>query len=375
MNDEDWMRRCLILARKGEGRTSPNPIVGSVVLDKDGQLVGQGYHAKAGTPHAERHALKEAGARARGGTLYVSMEPCRHRSNRRTTPCAPAVLESGIVRLVTGMPDPIRSHAGGAAWLAKRGVAVTRNVLVDECREANRPFVMWAKHKRPLVVLKAATSLDGKIATASGASKWITGKAARKDGRELRNRLDCILVGINTVLADDPRLTARGRGQRDPVRVILDSRLKTPVSAKVLPANTKSKARVIIATTSNAALPRERRLVACGAEVWRLDPESSDSGRPRPNLGELCRRLAEEEFCSVLVEGGAEIHAAFVRAGLCDELRLYMAPTVIGGDGLDWVGTLGVRDLSNAPGFYWHGETKTLGRDQLVVLRPSGIRK
>ncbi len=364
-SDEDWMRRCLELARQAEGKTSPNPIVGAVVLDKNGKLVSEGFHKQAGEAHAEKMALELAGKGARGGTLYTNLEPCKHIRNRLTAPCAPLVLEAGIRRLVIGQSDPIPGHAGGASWLAKRGVTVTRNVLQAECKEANRAFVTWARKGRPLYVLKVAASLDGKIATRSGESKWITGPKAREDGRLLRSKLGAIIVGVETVLADDPRLTARGRGRRDPVRVVLDSKLRTPSRAQLLPANTSSRAQVIIATSSKAPKAREQQLVAAGAEVLRLP---SSKGRLR--LDALSEALAGRGISSALVEGGAEVHGAFLDAGLCDELRLYLAPKALGGPSKSWLGGAGISALADAYRMRWQGEPLRLGDDILLVARP-----
>ena len=359
------MRRCLELARRAEGKTSPNPIVGAVVLDKRGRLVGEGYHKRAGEAHAEKMALDLAGARAKGGTLYVNLEPCKHLKNRRTAPCAPLVLQAGIKRLVIGQADPIAGHAGGASSLSKRGVSVTRNLLQAECREANRAFVTWARKGRPLYVLKVAASLDGKIATRSGESKWITGPKARADGRLLRSKLPAILVGVETVLADDPRLTARGSGMTDPVRVVLDSRLRTPSRAQLLPASSRSKAKVIIATASKASKAKARELQAAGAEVLRLPSVGG-----RLCLESLSEALAARGISSVLVEGGAEVHGAFLEAGLCDELRLYLAPKALGGPGKSWLGGAGIEALVDAYRMRWHGDPQRLGDDILLVARP-----
>ena len=365
MSDERWMRHCLDLARRAEGRTSPNPIVGAVVLDRKGKLVGEGYHERAGKAHAEKLALEQAGKRAVGGTLYTNLEPCKHVKNRRTSPCAPMVLEAGIARLVVGQADPIRAHGGGASWLSARGVEVVRGVLEAECKEANRAFMSWARKGRPLFVLKVAASLDGKIATRTGESKWITGPVARADGRALRARLDAIIVGVETAIADDPRLTARGKGMRDPVRVVLDSQLRTPPSSQLLPANTRSRASVIIASTESAPKARERRLVAAGAEVLRL-PTDGD----HPCLHSLSQALAARGIASALVEGGAQVHGSFLDAGLCDELRLYLAPKALGGPGHSWLGGQGVGALQDAFRLRWHGEPQRLGDDILLIARP-----
>jgi diaminohydroxyphosphoribosylaminopyrimidine deaminase/5-amino-6-(5-phosphoribosylamino)uracil reductase len=366
--DERHMARCLELARQAEGRTAPNPMVGCVIVDPAGAVVAEGFHRRAGAPHAEAEALARLGGQARGCTMYVNLEPCNHRNNRRTVPCAPAVAASGIARLVVGMGDPIRSHAGGAAWLARQGVAVTRGVLREACLELNRAFVTAARLGRPWFVLKAGITLDGKVATRTGESQWITGPAARQDAHRLRDRLDAVLVGVGTVLADDPRLTVRGvRGGRDPVRVVVDSRLRTPVSARLLPANGKSQARTIVATTEAAPRTREARLRQAGAEVWRV-------GRgPRVDLPALARRLAEADIGAVLVEGGAELHAALIAADLVDELVLYVAPLVLGGrgerGGLSWVGGPGVDALARAARFGFAGEPRRVGDDVILTLR------
>lgn len=345
----------------------PNPMVGCVIVDPRGQVIAEGYHRRAGTPHAEADALAALGGSATGCTAYVNLEPCNHRKNRRTGPCAPLLAEAGIARLVIGMSDPIRSHAGGAAWLARRGVEVTRGVLRDQCAELNRAFVTWAKHGRPLFVLKAAMSLDGKIATRTGDSQWITGAQARLDGHRLRDRLDAVMVGVGTVLADDPMLTVRGiEGSRDPVRIAVDSRLRTPPSARILPAHGTSPARVIIATTERASMARQRRLEDAGAQVWRLG-----SG-PRVDMRSLAGQLAAAEITSVLVEGGATLHGALIDDGLVDELALYVAPIVIGGAGKSpaWVAGPGVATLADARQFRFIGEPRQLGPDLALRARP-----
>jgi diaminohydroxyphosphoribosylaminopyrimidine deaminase/5-amino-6-(5-phosphoribosylamino)uracil reductase len=340
-------------------------MVAAVVVDRQGREVSRGIHRKAGEPHAEAIALARAGRRAQGATLYLNLEPCKHKKNRRTEPCAPKVEAAGIARLVYGMRDPIRSHGGGAAWLRAAGVQVEGPVLEKECQELNRAFVTWARKKRPLFVLKAAMTLDGKISTAAGESKWITGAAARKHGRALRNRMDGILVGSGTVLADDPRLTARGRGTRDPVRIVLDRRLRASPDASFLPANSSSRARVIVATTRSGGA-RARALREAGAELLVLEADE-----PEEQLHELARGLAEAGLCSVLVEGGAAVHASFVRAGLCDELRLYVAPMALGqGRAPAWLGELGIAALAGAPRFQFVGDPEPLGPDIHLRLRP-----
>lgn len=360
------MARCIELARQAEGRTAPNPLVGCVIVDPRGQVVAEGWHRRAGEPHAEVDALARLGFKAPGCTLYCNLEPCAHRKNRRTAPCAPAVAQAGIARVVLGMGDPIRSHAGGAAWLRRQGIEVVRHVLRRECEELNRAFVTWARRGRPLIVLKAAMTLDGKIATRTGESQWITSKEARRHAHGLRDRLDAIMVGSGTVLADDPMLTARGiRGGRDPVRVVVDSRLRTPPAARLLPENSKSRARVILATTERASAAAERRLTRAGAEVWRLGKG------PRVDLQALFHELARAELTSVLVEGGATLHGSLMDAGLVDELVLYIAPTVVGGGGRSpsWVAGQGIAALGQAHGFTFLGEPEKLGPDLMLRAR------
>ncbi|MCG8421578.1 MAG: bifunctional diaminohydroxyphosphoribosylaminopyrimidine deaminase/5-amino-6-(5-phosphoribosylamino)uracil reductase RibD [Proteobacteria bacterium] len=365
--DERLMARCIELARQGEGHTAPNPLVGCVITDPDGDVVAEGYHRRLGGLHAEAEALAAVGGKAPGCTAYVNLEPCNHRKNRRTSPCAPALAEAGIARLVIGMGDPIRSHAGGARWLARHGVEVSRNVLRDQCADLNRAFVTWAKLGRPLVVLKAGITLDGKIATQTGQSQWITGPAARRDAHRLRHCHQAIMVGIGTVLADDPRLTVRGvRGGRDPVRIVVDSRLRTPPRALVLPQNSTSRARVIIATTQRAAAARQRRLEDAGAEVWRA------GGGPEVNLTGLLGRLGNDEIISVMVEGGATLHSALLDADLADEIALYMAPFAVGGASLSWVRGRGIDALAEARRFRFD-PPRQLGNDLLVVAKTRRI--
>jgi diaminohydroxyphosphoribosylaminopyrimidine deaminase/5-amino-6-(5-phosphoribosylamino)uracil reductase len=357
-NPERWMKRCLALARRAEGRTAPNPIVGAVVVDARGRVIAEGWHQGPGTPHGEAMALERAGRRARGATLYVNLEPCNHTDGGRI-PCSARVIDSGVARVVIGAMDPIAAHAGGARRIARAGIAVERGVLRLACEDANAPFFTWARHGRPRFVLKAAITLDGKIATVGGESQWITGEAARDDARALRARHDAIVVGVGTVLADDPRLTARARGARDPIRVVLDGALRTPPGAKVLPA--------IIATLPGAPASRAKALEARGAEIWRVR-----AGRDgRIDLRALAARLgADKKLTSVLVEGGGEVHASLLAAQLADELRIYVAPIVVGGPARSWVGGGGIAKLARAHRLEWIGAPARAGEDLILRARP-----
>ena len=360
------MRRCLELALKGQGRVSPNPMVGAVVLDRRGRLVGEGFHRKAGAAHGEVAALRVAKGKAVGGTLYVNLEPCNHQG--RTGPCSVAVAEAGIARVVYGAPDPMAGHGGGGRALSRRGIELTRGLLRRECEIFNRVFLTWAQLQRPHVVLKAGATLDGRSRTGGGESKWITGDRARADGRKLRGQLDAICVGIETVLADDPQLTSRRRGSRDPLRIVFDSELRTPNTAKVLPANSDSSASCLIVTStekSAASTRRETRLVKAGAEVVRVKRK-----RGRLDLGQALEVLSAREVTSLLVEGGPTLAGGFLDHDLVDEVRLYLAPTVFGGPGTGWLTGGGVSSIASAPRFEFLSP-KQLG-DDLVI---SALRK
>ncbi len=315
--DEKWMRRCLELAEAAAGLTSPNPMVGAVVVKND-RAIAEGIHWGAGQPHAEAMALAQAGLRARGATLYVNLEPCNHQGH--TPPCVPQVASAGLARVVFGSRDPFPGH-GGAEQLRTLGQRVVGGVCEEECEELNRFFRCFARQKRPYFVLKAAMSLDGKMATARGKSPWITSEEARADGRQWRARLDGILVGVGTVLRDDPKLTARIKGRPDPIRIVLDSELRTPAAAQVF----KGRARTIVATVKGASAAKEKALVRAGAEVWRF------SGKQVP-LGRLAKRLGQEGLLSVLVEGGQTVHQSFAKSRLADEFLLYLAPRLLESD-------------------------------------------
>ncbi len=351
------MARCLQLAERG-GRTSPNPRVGCVIVSARGKVLAEGWHRGPGTRHGEADALSKLGGRAKGATMYVNLEPCNHQG--RTPPCAPAVIESGVARVVIGAMDPIPGHAGGARRIARAGIEVTRGVLVEACEELNRGFFKVARAGRPWFTLKAAITLDGRIATKRGESKWITGAEARAEVHALRAAHDAVLVGIGTVLADDPKLTVRDAAGDDPRRVVLDSRLRTPVTAAVL-------GKTLIVGTDRAPAARRRRLERAGATVLQLPADR----RGRVRLDALGPALAGAGICSVLVEGGGEVHAALLAAGLVDELVLHVAPAILGGrhGGPSWVGGDEVSRLSDAHRLVFRS-ARFSGADLVVTLRP-----
>ena len=325
MTDDDrFMARALDLAVRARGLTSPNPLVGALVV-RDGVVVGEGFHQAAGQPHAEVEALAAAGDRTRGATLYVTLEPCAHHG--RTPPCAPAVVAAGIRRVVVATDDPHPLVAGrGLDVLRAAGLEVVRGVMEPQATAMNRLFLTAMRERRPHVTLKAAATLDGKIADAHGASKWITGDAARAHAHQLRSEVDAIVVGIGTVLADDPALTVRleGRWPREPLRVVLDSTARTPPSARLIQAGTA--ARAVIAVGRDAPETRVRALAATGAQVLRCPDELG-----RVSLGELTAALFARDVRGLLVEGGAEVAASFVDAGLVDRVTLFLAPLLLGG--------------------------------------------
>ncbi|MCR4442868.1 MAG: bifunctional diaminohydroxyphosphoribosylaminopyrimidine deaminase/5-amino-6-(5-phosphoribosylamino)uracil reductase RibD [Peptococcaceae bacterium] len=318
----DYMKMALELAKKACGRTSPNPLVGAVVVKGDA-VVGKGYHQKAGTPHAEVHALNEAGAEAAGADLYVNLEPCNHYG--RTPPCTEAIIRAGIKRVFVAMRDPNPLVGGkGIARLREHGIEVTEGLLEEEARKTNEVYLKYIQTGIPFVALKTAISLDGKIATETGESRWITGEEARRHGHTLRDAYDAILVGIGTITADDPSLTCRlpGREGRDPARVIVDSRLSIDEKARVL--NLQSPAPTIIATTSQSPAGK-RSLLEQKASVLVINEG------PRVELPLLLKTLGEMGITSVLVEGGGRINGSFLRENLVDKYYFYLAPRIIGG--------------------------------------------
>lgn len=323
------MTLALRLAAKGQGTTSPNPMVGAVVV-KQGRIVGQGFHLRPGTPHAEILALQRAGTQARGATLYVTLEPCCH-LKKRTPPCVPEVLRSGIRRVVIAMLDPNPAVKGkGTAALRRAGLSVMVGVARPEAENLNKAYCHWMKTGRPYVTLKAGMTLDGQLATASGESQWITGKKSREEVHRLRGEVDAVLVGLGTVLADDPSLTARvgsalnKLASRQPLRIVLDSRLRTPLKAKVLAL--QDKAKTMIATTIAAPAVRRSALQKKGIEVLIVPAVEGQVSLPA-----LLKELGRRGITSLLLEGGGEVNASMLKAKLIDHVRLYMAPLLLGG--------------------------------------------
>lgn len=338
-DDTKFMRLALTAGRKGLGRTSPNPPVGAVIVRR-GDVVGTGYHHRAGEPHAEIEALRAAGRRARGATLYVTLEPCNHHG--RTPPCSEAVAAAGLRRVVIGTPDPNPSVAGGGAdRLRSAGLEVASGTLQHECDELIAFFRKHVRTGRPFVTLKLAASLDGRIATATGDSRWITGPASRRHVHHLRDIHDAVLVGAETAILDDPELTCRRRGGRNPLRVVVDGRLRLPVQAKLVAG--AAAVPTLVFTARGADPQRVAELRAAGVDVVAIPGRAGILPWKRI-LSELGRRGAS----SVLVEGGSQVATALLRARLVDRLNLFLAPKLLGGDGRPVLGPLGVRRIDEA---------------------------
>ncbi len=339
------MKLALRLAAKGAGWVSPNPMVGALVV-REGQVVGRGFHRRAGAAHAEVASLRQAGAAARGADLYVTLEPCNHQG--RTPPCTEAILAAGVARVIIATPDPNPRVAGsGAQFLQSRGITVEVGLLAQEARRLNQAWFHWLESGRPWVIAKAACSLDGKIATAGGQSQWLTDEPARAWGHRLRHQVDAILVGIETVLSDDPQLTTRlPRGGKDPIRIVLDSALRIPLTSRVL--HLKSPAPTWVACTDAAPAEKIAALKQLGAEVLVFKGQSRDSGRvPLPSL---LRLLGRRQVQSLLVEGGAEVLGAFFEQKLVNQFYFFFAPKFLGGRQAPGVlGGEGIVHLKDAP--------------------------
>lgn len=320
--DEKYMRLAMQLAGNAIGRTSPNPLVGAVIV-KDNRVVGCGWHRKAGTPHAEVHALNQAGELAQGADVYVTLEPCAHYG--KTPPCSKALVEAKVKNVYGGLLDVNPKVAGkGFKILEDAGIHVEYGFLQDELRKQNEVFFKWIEHKKPFVVLKAAMTLDGKIATATGQSKWITNETSRAYGYKLRDIYDGIMVGINTVIEDNPMLTARVDGGKNPIRIVVDSSLKIDINANVV--QDKS-AKTIVATTDKADKDKILKLQAQDVDVIVVDKDEND----KVDIEKLLDILGQQNICSILVEGGATLSGSFVAKKLVDKVYFFIAPKIVGG--------------------------------------------
>jgi diaminohydroxyphosphoribosylaminopyrimidine deaminase/5-amino-6-(5-phosphoribosylamino)uracil reductase len=322
--DIHFMRRALALAKRGLGKASPNPMVGAVIV-RNGKIVGSGYHHGPGQPHAEVNALSQAGVKARGATLYTNLEPCCH-TKKRTPPCTDAILKSGIARVVVGIKDPNPAVNGsGLQVLSNAGIVVQVGLLQDEAQTLNEGYIKWITTNRPFVILKAAMTLDGRIATKTGESRWITGEAARRQVHRLRASVDAVMIGIGTVLADDPMLISNLKGRANPLRVVIDPALKIPLSARLI---TSCKiAPTLILTNDSASSRKQKQIEQLGIQVHRF-PYQKD-GIP---FDELLKALGEMGICNLLIEGGGNVNGRALREGAVDRVIFHIAPKFLAGD-------------------------------------------
>jgi len=351
ISHKKYMDIAINLAEKGRGYVSPNPLVGCIIV-KRGKIVGRGYHKKYGEAHAEINALKAAGKKANNATMYVNVEPCSHWG--KTSPCTEKIVEAGIREVVVGMEDP-NPLVDGYKELKFRGLKTRIGILRDKAKKLNEAYIKYMKTKKPFVILKLAMSLDGKIATSTGDSKYITSRAARKYVHQLRNDIDAVMVGINTIARDNPLLDSRLVKGKNPVKIIVDSTLKISENSKVL----KDSSKVIIATTSKAPKHKIDKLQNKGARILVLKPKKG-----LVDLKELMKELGKSEIASVMIEGGAELSGNAIKEGIVDRLLIFTAPKIIG-NGLGPIKNLGITKVNKAINLK-NISTKKIGNDLLV---------
>lgn len=359
MNDQDYMALAINLASATEGQTSPNPQVGAVLV-KDGQIIGMGAHLKAGEPHAEVHAIRMAGEKAKGATLYVTLEPCSHFG--KTPPCSNLVIESGIKKVFVASVDPNPLVGGaGVKKMLEAGIDVQVGLMEEEAKALNNVFFHYISTGLPYVTLKSATSLDGKIATVTGESQWITGEEARKDVHQFRHTHDAILVGVNTVIKDNPSLTTRlEAGGKNPVRVVMDNTLRIPLDSRII--NDRA-AQTIIVTGALAEPERIRQFTELGIEIIKLETEKID-------IHDMLKRLGNRGLTSVYVEGGAEVHGSFLKEKAFQQVITYIAPKLLGGKNAPVAyGGAGIARLEDAVHLEIK-DVKQIGQDIRIIAEP-----
>ena len=359
MNDEYYMNLALKLAAKGMGKVSPNPMVGAVIVQK-GKIIGRGYHQRCGESHAEVNAIKNATADIAGSTLYVTLEPCCHEG--KTPPCVEIIAQKNIARVVIGAIDsnPLVS-CQGINYLQSRGIEVKTDVLENDCRNLNEVFFHFIETGLPFVTIKYAQTLDGRIATTKGQSQWISSEASLKYVHKLRAEHDAILLGIGTVINDDPELTVRLVRGRNPLRIIVDSKLKINNQAKVL--QNISKAKTIIATVKNSVDHKYKNIAATGAQIITVDADKEG----KVDLKKLLKKLAARGITSVLIEGGSQIITSILRDNLADRLVTVIAPKILG-KGIEAVGDLNIRELNSAK-FLSIRKIRRYGEDIIIDSR------
>jgi len=355
MTDHEYIKRTVQLARKGIGYVNPNPMVGSVIV-KDGEIVGEGYHQCFGKEHAEIIAMRYAGEKARGATLYVNLEPCCHYG--KTPPCTNAIIKAGIKRVVVGMVDPNPLvNQRGIEILRQHRIEVITGIEESACKELNCVFSKFITTGMPYVTLKIAQSLDGRIATASGHSQWITSQQARVEAHRIRSENDAIVVGIGTVLADNPQLTVRHIKGRNPVRIVLDSLLRISLKSKLLTDDHIHK--TVIATTCKDSA-KISQIKKTGAHIWQIEKDKNG----KLSIPNLLKKLAQARMSAVMVEGGAQVYTSFLKEKMVDHIVIALAPKIIG-TGIEAIGDLGILTVDNSIELI-NVKTKKLGPDLFV---------
>jgi len=351
ISHKKYMELAIKLAEKGRGSTSPNPMVGCIVV-KRGRIVGKGFHKKAGTEHAEVLALNDAGKKAINSTLYVNLEPCSHWG--RTPPCTEKIVESGVREVIIGMEDP-NPLVEGFRELKFRGLKTKIGILEKEAKKLNEAYIKWMKTKRPFVTIKVAMSADGRIATKTGDSKYITSKDARAYVHQLRTEADAVMVGLNTVLRDNPELTPRLYKGKDPMKVVVDSSLKIPKNCNLM----KDPAKLIIATTAKAPKGEIKKLQQKGINII-----IAKTNKGLVDLEDLMKQLGKHEITSIMIEGGSELNSSAIKEGVVDKILIFTAPKLIG-NGLGAIGNLGVDKINKAINLK-NPVVKKIGNDILI---------
>ncbi len=352
------MRLALELAAQGRLTVSPNPMVGCIII-KDGEIVGRGYHQRYGEAHAEINALRDAGAAASGATMYVTLEPCCHQG--KTPPCTDAIIRAGIRRIIASHADPNPVVNGkGFAILRQQGITVEVGLLSAEALALNEAFIWHITHNQPFVLLKLASSLDGRIATSTGSSRWVTGEPAREHVHHIRQMVDAVVTGIGTVLTDDPQLNVRLTTgvTRQPARVVLDSRLRIPETARVLQDADPNQ--TILVTTSQADPAKLNRLTGRGIKIWQLPMDTQG----RVDLIQFLQHCGRQTITSILVEGGHKLATSFLNQGLVNKLLYFVAPKFVGSDGLPPADSLGITEMKDALTFH-EAHWESIGADML----------
>ena len=351
ISHKKYMEIALKIAEKGEGSVSPNPLVGCIIV-KRGKIVGKGYHKQYGGEHAEINAIKNAGKKVANATLYINLEPCSHWG--KTPPCTEKIVEAGVREVIIGMYDP-NPLVEGFKELKFRGIKTKIGILEKEAKKLNEVYVKYMRSKRPFVILKVAMTMDGKIATRTGDSKYITGKDARRYVHKLRSEVDAVMVGINTVLKDNPKLTPRLAQGRDPMKVVIDTELKMPLRCNLM----KNPSKLIIATTNKAPKKKINKFYQKGIDVIVLNVKKG-----LVDLKDLMKQLGKKEIASIMIEGGSQLNSSAIKERIADKLLIFTAPKLIG-NGLGAVGNLGVTKIDKAVKLK-NIEMKKVGKDILL---------